>query len=82
MAEKAKLPSNERPSPRSLFWIAAPFIALALYVLSTGPASWMRDAGYLSDAHFKIAYAPLMFLCYEFSPVGKFFDWYCKLWLK
>ena len=62
----------------------APFLAIALYVLSIGPAFFvwhvfkLDNEGPLFDAVWGM-YKPL--LEREHTPFGEFLNWYTKLWV-
>jgi hypothetical protein len=62
-------------------WITVPFLLLTLYVLSTGPMSWLDAKGKVSTASLITFYFPLIELRDAYPPVEKILDWYVGFWL-
>jgi hypothetical protein len=75
---------DERPNKSSPRWVIVVVLLLAtivLYVLSTGPAVWLRNRGAISQEQLLAVYAPLSWL-YDVVPFFKdALDAYLWLWV-
>jgi hypothetical protein len=64
-----------------LTWTAGVFVAVALYVLSAGPA---EKLAYMNDKKgfpvLLVFYAPLIWANDNVPFVNRFFGWYMKFW--
>ena len=54
---------------------------LSLYVLSTGPASYLRNTGKVSGVTLGKIYYPLIQLSHAAPPIADFFAWYVHFWI-
>jgi hypothetical protein len=76
---------TSRKKPGVAFWATVILVAaLVGYPLSTGPADWMRNHGWLSEGAIKALdwfYAPLPWT-YKHSPtvVQRAIRWYASVW--
>jgi hypothetical protein len=75
------LPDKQSDRRRTMLVVCAILlIALpVIYFLSVGPALWLTNRGYISEAHFKTAYAPLLW-AREWKPFGEVLQRYVWLW--
>jgi hypothetical protein len=72
--------TTDRPRSSLVVWlIVAAILFPAGYVLSTGPAVWLHDHGYLSGWPPAI-YAPLVYLCGQSDQMATLFLWYFSFW--
>jgi hypothetical protein len=73
--------AEHRPR-RKAAWIIAALLATApiLYPLSLGPALWLYNQGYISEATLTVAYYPLLLLADSFPIAHDLFEWYVELW--
>jgi hypothetical protein len=60
-------------------WAGIIVAALAFYVLSLGPATWIVNA--TGQRWIFALYLPLMLVAYVCSPLEHALDWYANLWL-
>lgn len=67
---------------RSFRWFTTGILLLALYVLSTGPATLLHRKGHISKATFKALYLPLVALAESSQPFDQFMSWYTILWIR
>ena len=51
-----------------------------LYFLSSGPAHWLADHGYLSDDNFRTIYNPLLLAAKKSDFARTIISWYFDLW--
>ena len=65
---------------RILPWLMGLFIAIALYVLSIGPARILVNRGTVPQSTFYAFYRPLGELYMRSTLVEHFIDWYGDLW--
>ena len=79
---------TDRRKPAAGFWITVALVVLLVtlvaYPLSTGPAEWMRDHGWLSQGTIDALnwfYSPLPWT-YQHSPdfIQRAIRWYGSLW--
>jgi hypothetical protein len=65
-------------------WRAAwTLIALpAIYVLSSGPANWLSNRGYIDFDALMGVYDPLDTICDKNEAVSEFYSWYLRLFIK
>jgi hypothetical protein len=56
------------------------FAALALYLLSIGPAHRLHRQGYIGTRAMLIAYAPILWLADTVPSCVAALDWYCLEW--
>ena len=61
--------------------VVATVLLPVLYVLSSGPAHWLMDHGYLSDANFCTIYGPLLLAAKKSVSVQSVIVWYIDLWV-
>lgn len=75
--------SNDRSSSGASVVAVVLLIALVLlpfgYVLSTGPAVWMYERGWLAEPAF-IVYWPLEALCRYSAGCASMLEWYLDWW--
>ena len=74
---------TEAKPPSGGFWTGVWWfaVALALYVLSTGPVLRLGQAGCLPDGIARVMYAPLWAVAPEQTPQGAVLVWYIfRLW--
>ena len=57
-----------------ILWV---FLALALYVLSVGPAARLHDEGRIPGG-VSLLYSPLIFLSEHSAAADRFFRWYVR----
>ena len=71
---------NKGGASRALVFAAIGLLVLLpfLYVLSTGPATWLYDHGYVSAGTLGILYAPLGWMNKRCKPLENFQIWYCQ----
>ena len=70
---------QRRRSSLAVWLVVAAVSLLPLYALSTGPAVWLRDRGYVRDEALMI-YWPLEKLCQNCTPARKGFQLYLSCW--
>jgi hypothetical protein len=72
---------KERRSPISTLAVAAIVLLClpALYVLSSGPASWLVGCGLLSGELAEWIYAPLLYAMDTWPAFGDWLIWYWQL---
>jgi len=71
-----------KPSPP---WAVAIILLLAvivLYILSTGPAVWLRDHGVITQEQLLTAYAPIAWLDQNVPFFRQALEAYLGLWAK
>ena len=62
-----------------LFAVIGLIVALPiLYVLSSGPATWLYDHGYVSTGTLERIYLPLGWMNERCKPLENFQIWYCS----
>ena len=65
-------------------WVAIAAILLVVlppaYVLSIGPAIWLRERGWISEATSRTIYEPVMFCVRRSSWAHGWVGWYANLW--
>ncbi len=75
--------SDDQPKRRREIFVGclatAIFLSPILYVLSTGPAIWLYDHGYIGGEVGWI-YLPLEYLNDHVPFVKSFLDWYTPFW--
>jgi len=80
MTEGSRNSSNEKGRPPWLGYLfTGMLLTLPAYVLSTGPAVWLRAHGYLPEQAGYI-YFPLGILADRCQPIGDAFEWYLAFW--
>ena len=77
--------AGETKSKKSwwLVWAVAGMVMLpALYVLGYGPALWLHEAGWLSDAGLAYIWGPLLerMIRYE-TASDRALQWYAEFWV-
>jgi hypothetical protein len=72
--------NDQRPGSTVAVWLIVVLTLLpVLYVLSTGPAVWLQDNGYVSNSSLVI-YWPLEMACRNCKPIRRTFEVYLSLW--
>ena len=73
---------QQRPRSSPAVWLALTVLLLPFaYVLSTGPAVWLHNHGYIPGEVGWI-YLPLEYINDNVQFVESFFNWYIALWGK
>jgi|SRR4051794_28409267 hypothetical protein len=65
-----------------LRWAGIGVVALALYILSVGPAAKLVDNGVINKSVVRVAYAPLLLADEHWLFAHRFLRWYVKFWVK
>lgn len=60
--------------------VAVLFLLPVLYVVSIGPAVWLRDHSFIIQETIDSSYAPLIAAMDHWHPLRTAIQWYCRLW--
>jgi hypothetical protein len=73
--------SNKHGATGTLLFVSVVLLAVlpALYVLSTGPATWLVMSGYASPETMSTIYFPLGWVCERCDPLASAVSWYDDL---
>jgi hypothetical protein len=74
--------NEERHRRASSGWVVsiALIVRSVLYVLSIGPAVWLRDKGYLGQDRLLAFYAPLIWIADKMPFGWQFLEAYARIW--
>ena len=72
---------DQKRTARSItVWLIAVLALVSLYLLSTGPAVWLRDSGLLSRETFFRLYAPVGWLYRHVPFFSQLLELYLRFW--